>query len=85
MFVKKITKSGYTLVIGAVNLPRERVVGRNVEYKYKVVTPAGCYWEALTIPGLYGYGQPVINRVLQVPDDHPWSVFEKYDDVIMKT
>ena len=83
MFVKKITKSGYTLVIGAVNLPRERVVGRNVEYKYTVVTPAGYYWEALTIPGEYGHGQAV-NRVLQVPEDHPWSVFEKYDDVIMK-
>ena len=84
MFVKKISKTGYTLVIGVINLPQERVVGRDVEYKYKVVTPAGDYWETLTIPQEYSYSRPVINRVLQIPKDYSHSLYEKYDDVIMK-
>ena len=82
MFVKKTTSAGYAMVIVALNLPRERVVGRDVEYKYRVVTPAGEYWEKLSIPG--EFGNPVINRVLLVPKGFSSDVYEKYDDVIMK-
>ena len=60
MDVKKSVRD-YTLVTGTVNLPRRLVVGARLEYKYKVVTPAGKHWEKLTITG----ERVVINRVLQ--------------------
>ena len=64
MYVKKTAK-GYTMVTGAVNLPRRLV--RDVPYKYMVVTPAGEYWEALSIPGMLS--PTTINRVLQGKED----------------
>ena len=60
MAVKRTVK-GYPIMTGAVNLPRERVVGRDVEYKYQVVTPAGGYWEELSVVGESGH----MNRLLQ--------------------
>ena len=60
MAVKRTVK-GHTMVTRTVNLPRERVVGRDVEYKYAVVTPAGHYWENLSV--MFERGQ--MNRVLQ--------------------
>ena len=81
MHVKK-TAGGFTLVTVALNLRKERVVDRDVEYKYKVATPAGAYWEELSIPGVYS--NAVVNRVLQVPKGYSLDVYEKYDDVIMK-
>ena len=61
MAVKR-TVRGFTMLTYAVNLPRERVVGRDVEYKYQVVTPAGGYWEELSVMGEWG-GH--MNRLLQ--------------------
>ena len=60
MAVKRTVK-GFTMLTYAVNLPRERVVGKDVEYKYKVVTPAGKYWEELSVMGERGQ----MNRLLR--------------------
>ena len=60
MAVKR-TVRGFTMLTCAVNLPRERVVGRDVEYKYRVATPSGKYWEELSVVGESGH----MNRLLQ--------------------
>ena len=60
-FVKQF--SGYSLVQASVNLPKSRIVGKDVEYKYQVVTPAGAYYEELSIPKDFTVGH--VNRVLR--------------------
>ena len=54
---------GYSMVTAIINLPKARVVGKQVEYKYQVVTPAGEYYEELSIPkDIFITGH--VNRVL---------------------
>ena len=60
MTVKR-TVRGQTMLTGAVNLPRERVVGKDVDYKYRVITPAGKYWEELSVMGEWDQ----LNRLLR--------------------
>ena len=54
---------GFSQVVGLLNLPMSRVVGKAVPYKYKIVTPAGRYWEELSL--FRGYTTGIVNRILQ--------------------
>ena len=45
------TVKGQIMLTCAVNLKKEKVVEKNVEYKYKVVTPRGEYSENLSVMG----------------------------------
>ena len=55
---------GYSQIVGMVNLPMSRVVGKAVPYKYEIVTPAGAYYEELSL-SRGGFTAGIVNRILQ--------------------